>query len=424
MNARVVMHYRAHRHRGAAALVVTVLLCFAMALAVAYVHRTLVIDQRTAAHQVRATRAFEAAEAGIEWTLASLNDNRRVGADCMPSADVAATSVRDLLLERAAVDAPFVPRTSLDHGVPTPLQVACDSSAAGWVCACPAAGTPAVGAPSIDRASFVVQLAVGDGPGVVKVVATGCSTAGSACDAAATHESTARVTTSFALLRGLTSMPAAPLVARGDVNGDSAAWLAVNADASSGGLAVHAGGDVHASLATLQGPAGSASVESVAVRDAALAGRTPSRFFAAFFGVDDTRWLDRAGVRHITCRDDCSATLRQAITDGGRNALFAVDGDLRMNTPVTLGSVERPIVIVATGAVQLNAPVAFVGALYGASFTAAPSAAGSTFDGVVVSAGNVNVGAASTFIADAAVLARIKADTGTFARVSGSWRDF
>ncbi len=413
-----------HQQRGAAALVVTLLLCFAMALAVAYVHRSLVIDQRTAAHQVRSTQAFEAAEAGIEWASAALNDNRRVGDDCAPSTDATAASVRDRLLERAAVDAPFTPRTWLDHGVPTPLQFACESTAGAWVCACPTAATPSLAVLPAGGSSFVVQLAAGDGPGVVKVVSTGCSTAGIACDVGANHESSARISTSFALLRGLRSMPAAPVVARAHVNGDSAAWLARNDDADSGGLAVQAGGDVQASLASLQGPAGGASVDSVIAHDASIGGRTPARFFAAYFGVDDARWFDRAGVRRIRCIDDCSAVLADTIAAGGRNALIAVDGDLRIDSPATLGSAERPILIAVRGAVQLNARVALHGVLYGTSVTTKPGAAGSTFHGAVLSANDMNIGASVSFIADGDLLSRLKADTGTFARVNGAWRDF
>ena len=77
------------RQGGVAALGLTLLLLFALLLGVAYVNRNLVFEQRASANQYRSTQAFEAAEAGLEWTLARLNDVRPIGADCLPTADPA-----------------------------------------------------------------------------------------------------------------------------------------------------------------------------------------------------------------------------------------------------------------------------------------------------------------------------------------------
>src|SRR5450432_2351820 len=84
-----------HQQRGAAALVVTMLLVFAMLIVVAYANRNLVVEARASANQYRSTQAFEAAEAGLEWALAKLNDATPIGDDCMPSAAPGALSFRD-----------------------------------------------------------------------------------------------------------------------------------------------------------------------------------------------------------------------------------------------------------------------------------------------------------------------------------------
>jgi hypothetical protein len=49
------------------------LLFFVLSLTAAYTSRNLIFEQKTSANQSRSTAAFEAAEAGIEWTLAMLN---------------------------------------------------------------------------------------------------------------------------------------------------------------------------------------------------------------------------------------------------------------------------------------------------------------------------------------------------------------
>ncbi len=60
--------------RGAASLAVTLLLLFSVTLAVFFANRSLIFEQKTSANQLRATVAFEAAEAGLEWAIAQIND--------------------------------------------------------------------------------------------------------------------------------------------------------------------------------------------------------------------------------------------------------------------------------------------------------------------------------------------------------------
>ena len=88
--------------RGAASLPVTSLLCFAMVLAVAYANRNLVVEERASANQYRSAQAFEAAEAGLEWSLARLNDSDRIGSDCRPSGDPADLGFRERSLHQVS----------------------------------------------------------------------------------------------------------------------------------------------------------------------------------------------------------------------------------------------------------------------------------------------------------------------------------
>ena len=62
--------------RGAAALVVTMLLVCAMLIVVAVGNRNAVVETRASANQYRSTQSFEAAEAGLEWALARLKIGR------------------------------------------------------------------------------------------------------------------------------------------------------------------------------------------------------------------------------------------------------------------------------------------------------------------------------------------------------------
>ena len=80
------------RQRGAAALVVSMLLLFGMTLIAFFVNRGMIFEQRTSANQYRSTKAFEMAEAGLEWAVARLNTESAIAAagvaggfNCQPS---------------------------------------------------------------------------------------------------------------------------------------------------------------------------------------------------------------------------------------------------------------------------------------------------------------------------------------------------
>jgi hypothetical protein len=167
--------------RGAAALVVTMLLVFAMLIVVAATNRNAIVETRASANQYRSTQSFEAAEAGLEWVLARLNDDTPIGDDCLPSDDPAARSFRDRMLRDAG--AGLVVATWNDAGTPRPLQAACVRADDGWSCRCPPGGVAAVvepeGAATAPR--FLVQLADGRAAGIVRAIATGCTRSGASC---------------------------------------------------------------------------------------------------------------------------------------------------------------------------------------------------------------------------------------------------
>src|SRR5258706_12074338 len=65
--------------RGAATLIVALTLLGGMLLVLVAANRGLLLELRMATNQVRATTAFEAAEAGLEWATAQLNSPEPIG---------------------------------------------------------------------------------------------------------------------------------------------------------------------------------------------------------------------------------------------------------------------------------------------------------------------------------------------------------
>lgn len=351
---------RSQQH-GGAVLIVTLMLFFAMALAAFAVNRHLVFEQRSAANQARATQAFEAAEAGLEWAQAQLNSAQRIGADCLPSADPAALTFRERHL---GIDGATGAITA------AALNPSCVRGAGGWSCSCPASGPAGLSAPTGTEPApaFSLQFQPTSRIGTVRVGASGCTSLAGACQpgSATSADATAHTEVALALFAGLRTPPSTAMTTR------------------------------------------------------AAASQTADQFFAATFGVDKATWQRQPVVARLRCDVDCGPVIHDAIAAGG--TLIWVDGDLTLTAPVTLGSTARPVVIVASGAARLEGSVTIVGAVYAASI--AVSSATAIVQGAVLDEGAYAGPAAPDFRFDSAVLTALTHHTGSFVRVSGSWRDF
>ncbi len=413
--------------RGAAALVVTLLLFFAMVLVALFANRNLVFEQRSAANQYRSTQAFEAAEAGLEWALAQLNANHRIGTDCLPSTDPAATSFRSRYLGIAGHTGELTPRTWTAAGAPAVLLPSCISAGSGWSCSCPTNGWPNLSAPTgkAPVAAFSVQLLPSGKAGVVRIVANGCTQLAGACltGSMSQPDASARLEVAVGLVAGLRTPPAATVTVRAGFDAGAATIGLHNPDPQTG-VAVDAGSGINAPAARLTPPAGAAKTGLLVADDAALAALDADRFFASYFGVAKAAWRTQPAVTRVGCSTDCASVLAATLAAAPDGTLIHVDGDLVLAGPLTLGSVERPVVIVVDGAAQLEGAVAIHGALYAASITWNQTAGGAFVRGALLSEAGYQGSGAPELFYDTAVLDTLVHATGSFAPVAGSWRDF
>ena len=414
--------------RGIAALFVTVMLCFAMILAVAVAHRNVGIEEQRSANVLRAATAFEAAEAGLEWALARVNDPSRSGADCLPSADAAAVSFRERMVRIDTASGDLAPRAWIDGGTPVPLQAACVRGAEGWTCGCPAAERPLLPA-SIGSAiapAFVVELAASTRPDVIRVLATGCTRNGGGATCAASvdaaGEATARLEASWSMLPALRAAPAAALTVHGDVDVAAVSLGVHNLDATVGALAIHAGGRIGASALRIGAPAGASLGESLAGDDATLRTLSDDRFFARTFGMGPAAWTEQPAARRVDCAVDCAGRLGAAIAAGKR--LLVIDGDATITGPAAFGSADDPVIVVATGGLHLSGDIALYGVLHATALDWNDASAGGAYVRGAVVVGAYRGNGAVDLHRDGAVLNRLAAGKGSFVRVNGSWKDF
>ncbi len=148
-------------------------------------------------------------------------------------------------------------------------------------------------------------------------------------------------------------------------------------------------------------------------------GAPAEAFFARHFGMARPTWLAQPVVQHLACSGDCGAAVAAA---AAQRALIAVEGDLLLRGPLTLGSPERPLLLVVAGRLRIEGAVGFTGlALAAAVDWAGPTA---PWRGALLVEGAAAGSGPFDLAHDPAVLQRLRNGQGSFVRVPGSWRDF
>jgi hypothetical protein len=189
--------------RGLAALAFVLVLLLTMSLALLWTGRSLVFEHRAAANQQRQATAFAAAESGLGWAMARLNDARAMDADCRPSASaLAGQSFRDRYaapwvaapvmgaLDRPAAGEPHAAGSG--YAPPPGLRAGCRVGANEVLCHC-GAPSASLATSSDDRPSFNIDFTpvVGEAR-ALWIVARGCSAASADCDSTRTAQTEGR----------------------------------------------------------------------------------------------------------------------------------------------------------------------------------------------------------------------------------------
>ena len=435
---------QAGRQKGAATLVVVMVLFFLMAMMAAFANRNLIFEQRIASNYYRSGVAFEAAEAGVEWTLALLNGSN-IDQTCTASASSTASNFRQIYITKIDPATGIITPPVTDP-ISTPIEASCTRLAGtsqGWSCTCPAAGTwvaPSIAAPpSTQPGSMQPSFGVSVTPAnelqipnnVVTIKSLGCSGSNPAnCLQANSNTAAADqilgasvVYVNAALLSALKMPPVMPLtVQQTVVDGTSSVGLH-NTDPKGNGLLLLAGGNVPAltlsdsRLDSLPGTPGQVALVS---NDPGLSGATvPGTMFASFFGMSPTQYQNQPAMRTVTnCGSDCATTLQPLYATGVR--MVWIPGDVTLSS-LTLGTAASPMVIVATGNVTINGPVTLNGLLYAfKNITVNPSGQAS-INGAVIIEGTLTATAAIDITYQSSIINALSKATGSFVRLPGSW---
>lgn len=419
------------RQRGVASLVVVMVLFLIVAMVAAYTNRNLIFEQRTSVNQYRSTQAAEAADAGLAWAKAMLNQGRITTA-CTPSTTTSDTTFRQryLSIDSAGLIT-AVPNSTSGVGA---LTASCVRNGTGWDCDCPSTGTPALTTTATDISpAFRVRFVGGiSQPGLVRIESNGCTRLDPGCLSFAGQglgsEGRVTVTELVGLAPALASAPIAALTAGGNINIGTAAMPLYNGDLASGGWTIQARGTVAAPNAVLSSLPGTPGSASIIDNDASLPS-IADRMFTGTFNMWPATYRDQpAAIVLDASQTGCSgsgcnaAAVRDAQALNPGRVIWVV-GNLTVDTSGNIGSATEPAMIVVTGDLTFTAGATIYGAVYVRTVTWASAGAGQ-IQGALIAENDVAGGMTTSVVYNPSVLKLLRTSTGSVVGVPGGWKDY
>lgn len=417
--------------RGAATLVVVMVLFLVMALLAAYANRSLLFEQRVSSNFYRASASLEAAEAGIEWTLAQLNGTA-VDDTCQPVA-AGGTRFADRYLAIAPADRRISYKSADTNGI---VDCARNVGADGWSCRCPAANVAHTARPAIaggeQSPSFGIEwISSGTRGGTFTVTMVGCTTSTLDTCRGAQHivsnqqVSKNKMFVTLGFVSAVRTPPATPLVVRGSLNSAGAGLGLHNTDPRSAGMLAALGGDWTGMVdGRLESVPGTSASQAVVRGDTSLQNAADAdAVFKMFMGANNARYQQHPALRKLSCNGDCTDVIDAAYQAGIR--MIWIDGPLTISSNRVIGSTSDPVLIIASGDVTLDGPFELTGMLAtlgGLSWTNASSSP-SVIHGMVLVGSTMQTDGRMDINYRQLVADTLRNRVGSFVRVPGGWID-
>lgn len=438
------VHVSAPRQEGALALIVAVLLLFSSSLAVLYLNRSLIFEQRTSSNQVKSATATQMAEAGIEWATGLLNSNYDLNTsnDCSVSTTLSTQSTKSFTARYVKTQYPSS-TTVVSASTTFP---GCKIDGSSMSCNCPSVTAGVTTPASLGTSSlpgFTVAFSdVSDDPEAVKVTSTGCTAMSNTCYSAtkSSADSAASVSVILKLRSYQRTAPASALTCGGACSLNASSKLNLyltNTDLNTNGSLIVSVGlssynNATSKLTTIPGLAPD---NAIIVQDTfmTVGCGTTGATLKTFYGVLPSEYAGLSQIKTISCSDaaTCTSDIKTAYTQGWRSFYFPSGFLWQDNSD--LGSQSDPVNLVSVGTSTFSMTS---GTIYGVYYqmlghTGSPSPAGSnvTISGALVHCSGYSLSssmatATLTVTYNPTVLTNLRRSTGAFVRVPGSWKDF
>jgi len=428
---------RSSVQRGAATLVVVMVLFLVMALLAAYANRSLMFEQRISGGYYRASLAQEMSEGGLDWAISMLNGTA-VDGSCKP-VNNGGTRFADLYLNVSTGDRK-VQSVATD---PSQLVADCvrtDDSTNPLVCRCQAANgrttQPSTAGNGVLVPSLGIYL-VGNTAktyGSFDVDSRGCTDSSVDNCAGTTSLSqrataTARQKARLGFVSAVPSTPASALTVKGTLTTAGAGGLGLhNSDPQSTGTLVVSGGP--------EPILNDDRMDSVPGTDKRLARffgdetlqdtqYDKNRMFRAFLGMEPIRYQNHPALRNPDCAAGaCTGASLVSAVNAGKRILW-VKGDLTIDTDVSIGSDNNPVLVIVDGNVTINGPMKLTGMLVVMGDLGWTNTGGLTslITGNVLVTGDMVATGSMDIYYRQAVADQLRNRLGSFARVPGGWID-
>lgn len=261
--------------------------------------------------------------------------------------------------------------------------------------------------PSVEARIKLKALRLG-GPDVrLQVQSTGCV---SDC-------AKGRVTVSqtMAMRGGIHQIPVALLSARGSIDVSGPVTLS-NQSPVVRGMLMHAGSAINSDDAVQRFslPGQNPDLAEIA-HDPRYAQQSVDQFFARWFGADKD--FIRSTAAKVTCTGECAGTVAAL---GSR--VIWLDGNARLSNG-NLGSPEAPVIIIATGSLQLAGTLRLTGVVYSMAPLTTIQLVSGSIEGAVIAENALNVSQGGRLSYNPVILQRAQSHLGRFVPVPGSWSD-
>ena len=225
----------------------------------------------------------------------------------------------------------------------------------------------------------------------------------------------ATVSQTMAMRGGIHRIPYALLSARSAIDVTGPVTL-TNQSPAVRGMLLHAGGGItyDPSVQRISVP-GSHPDQAQVANDKTYAQQSAEVFFRQWFGAD------KNFIREQSTRIACQGACAGAVAAAGSRVIW-LEGDARIDSG-TIGSVNAPVILIASGNLQLGGSVRLTGIVYSmAPITQVQLGMGS-IDGALIAEQRLNVTQGGVLSYNPVVLQRAQSTLGRFVPVPGSWSD-
>ncbi len=362
---RETLRYSSRRQQGVGVLPVALILLAGAALMILFAQRNLLVDLRITQNGYGHRLAYAAAESGLAVALDRLNDPV-----LRPQilSDRKGNGAYDTILQSEI-------RVSLGDALNTTIRIKGEG---------------------LGGANIRLQLQ-----------STGC--------VADCKQGQAVISQTLAMRGGVHRLPFSLISARGEITANGPVSL-INQAASVRGMLFHAGKGIIYDESVQRTTIPGQQVEAAEVgNEKTYANLSSDRFFEFWFGADKA--FDKKAATVINCNGDCSG----AVAGVGSRVIWLEGNALLSNG--SLGAATSPVVIIASGGLQISGSVRINGLVYSMAPNTETHLISGRLDGALIAENNLRVQGGGVFTYTPTVLQAAQTRLGTFVPVPGSWSD-